>query len=226
MISRKLTRFVAAGAVAVALAIGGIAIANSGSSSSSASGTASAAMAKVIPFHRGEPTPSKVVGRVPSSFRPGAGTIVTGTAAEKAKAAALAAFPRRHRQPCCALEQRRIQRPRDRRQLAAPRVRQQRIQSHRCRVGASQRARASTSCESPERRWVALLPTRSRSNAETDGPRSTHDGASAATAARCSMQISEAAGRRSAGVAGRSTGIAAEDDGDIAWVRFPPSPLM
>ena len=94
MFSRKLTRFVAAGAAAVALAIGGVAIANSGSSSSSsASGTASAATAKVIPFHRGEPTLSKVVGRVPSSFRPGTGTIVTGTAAEKAKAAALAAYP-------------------------------------------------------------------------------------------------------------------------------------
>src|SRR2546421_1355585 len=92
MFSRKLTRFVAAGAAAVALAIGGVAIANSGSSSSSASGTASAATAKVIPFHRGEPTPSKVVGRVPSSFRPGTGTIVAGAAAEKAKAAALAAY--------------------------------------------------------------------------------------------------------------------------------------
>jgi len=94
MFSRKLTKFVAAGTAAVALAIGGVAIANSGSSSSSsASGTASAATAKVIPFHRGEPSPSKVVGRVPSSFRPGTGTIVTGTAAEKAKAAALAAYP-------------------------------------------------------------------------------------------------------------------------------------
>ena len=92
MFSRTL-RFVAAGAAAVALAIGGVAIADSGSSSSSASGTASAATAKVIPFHRGEPTPSKVVGRVPSSFRPGTGTIVTGTAAEKAKDAALGAFP-------------------------------------------------------------------------------------------------------------------------------------
>jgi hypothetical protein len=93
MSARKFTRFVAAGAAAVALAIGGVAIANSGSSSSSTSGAASAATAKVIPFHRGEPTPSKVVGRVPSSFHPGTGTIVTGAAAEKAKAAALAAYP-------------------------------------------------------------------------------------------------------------------------------------
>jgi hypothetical protein len=93
MFSRKLTKFVAAGAAAVALAIGGVAIANSGSSSSSASGTASPATANVIPFHRGEPTASKAVGQVPSSFRPGTGTIVTGAAAEKAKAAALVAYP-------------------------------------------------------------------------------------------------------------------------------------
>jgi hypothetical protein len=93
MFSRKLTKFVAAGAAALALAIGGVAIANSGSSSTSTSSTARAATAKVIPFHRGEPTPSKVVGQVPSSFRPGTGTIVAGAAAEKAKAAALAAYP-------------------------------------------------------------------------------------------------------------------------------------
>jgi hypothetical protein len=104
MFSRKLTKFVAAGAAAAALAIGGFAIADS-SSSNSGSGSASAATtptvtatatataAKVIPFHRGEPSPAKVVGKVPSSFRAGTGTIVTGTAAEKAKAAAVAAYP-------------------------------------------------------------------------------------------------------------------------------------
>ena len=92
MFSRRLTRLLAAGAAAVAVAIGGVAIANS-SSGGSGSGSASAAAAKVIPFHRGEPSPAKVVGQVPSSFRPGTGTIVTGAAAEKAKAAALAAYP-------------------------------------------------------------------------------------------------------------------------------------
>jgi hypothetical protein len=92
MSSRKLTRFVAAGAAAVAVAIGGVAIANS-SSSSSASGTANAAASKVIPFHRGEPSPAKVVGQVPTSYKAGTGTIITGTAANKAKAAALAAYP-------------------------------------------------------------------------------------------------------------------------------------
>jgi hypothetical protein len=92
MFSRRLTRFVAIGAAAIAVAIGGVAIASSGSSNGT-SGSANAAPAKVIPFHRGEPSPAKVVGQVPANFRPGTGTIITGTAAEKAKAAALAAYP-------------------------------------------------------------------------------------------------------------------------------------
>jgi hypothetical protein len=92
MFSRRPKRLFAAGSAAIALALGGVAIANS-SSTAGGSGSASAAVAKVIPFHRGEPTPAKVVGQVPASFRPGTGTLVTGTAAEKAKAAALAAYP-------------------------------------------------------------------------------------------------------------------------------------
>ena len=92
MFSRKFTKRFAIGAAAIALALGGFAIANS--SSNSSPGSASAAPAKVIPFHRGEPSPAKVFGQVPANFRPGTGTIVTGAAAEKAKAAALAAYPR------------------------------------------------------------------------------------------------------------------------------------
>jgi hypothetical protein len=100
MFSRKLTTYVAAGAAAVAVAIGGVAIGNS-SSSNSASGTASAAQAaapgqatgKVIPFQKGQPSPATKVGRVPASFSAGTGTIITGTAADKAKAAAVAAYP-------------------------------------------------------------------------------------------------------------------------------------
>jgi hypothetical protein len=92
MFSRKPTKRVAASAAVVALALGGVAIASS-SSSDSGSGTASAAIAKVIPFQRGEPSPAKVVGQVPASFSPGTGTIVTGAAAERAKAAAMAAYP-------------------------------------------------------------------------------------------------------------------------------------
>jgi hypothetical protein len=86
---RKLTTSIAAGVAAIAVATGGYAIANSGSSSSANATTAGT----VIPFHRGEPSPATQVGQVPASFSPGTGTIVTGTAANKAKAAGLAAYP-------------------------------------------------------------------------------------------------------------------------------------
>jgi hypothetical protein len=85
----KLATSLAAGVAAIAVAIGGFAIADSGSSSGANAATA----AKVIPFHRGQPSPAKQVGQVPASFSPGTGKIVTGAAADKAKAAALAAYP-------------------------------------------------------------------------------------------------------------------------------------
>src|SRR3954451_9633815 len=88
---RRLTASVLAGVAAVAVAIGGYSIAHTGSGPSASAATA--ANGKVVPFHRGQPTPAKQVGQIPSSFSPGAGTIVTGTAANKAKAAALAAYP-------------------------------------------------------------------------------------------------------------------------------------
>ena len=50
-------------------------------------------MGKVIPFHRGQPSPATPVGQVPTNFSPGTGTIITGTAANKAKTAAAAAYP-------------------------------------------------------------------------------------------------------------------------------------
>ena len=88
---RKLTTSIAA--VALVIATGGYVIADA-SSSSGASGTASAAnTAQVIPFQAGQPGASKTVGQVPANFQPGSGTIITGTAADKAKAAALAAYP-------------------------------------------------------------------------------------------------------------------------------------
>src|SRR5437763_4963050 len=92
---RKLTAAIAAGVAAIALATGGYAIANSGSSSSAGSSNSAnaATVGKVIPFHRGQPSPATPVGQVPANFTPGTGTIVTGTAADKAKAAALAAYP-------------------------------------------------------------------------------------------------------------------------------------
>jgi hypothetical protein len=86
---RKLTTSIAAGAAALAVAIGGgYAIENSGSSSSANAAT----VGKVVPFHRGQPSPSTVVGQVPANWSAGTGTIVTGTAANKAKAAAVAAY--------------------------------------------------------------------------------------------------------------------------------------
>lgn len=49
--------------------------------------------AKVVPFKRGTPSASKSVGRVPASYKQGAGTLVSGTTASKATQAALAVFP-------------------------------------------------------------------------------------------------------------------------------------
>jgi hypothetical protein len=87
MSSRKLTTSIAAGAAAIAVAIGGYAVVNSNSSN------AAPGSANVVPFHRGQPGPSKVVGQVPANWSPGTGTIITGAAANKAKAAAVAAYP-------------------------------------------------------------------------------------------------------------------------------------
>jgi hypothetical protein len=89
---RKLTASIAAGVAAIGIGIGGFAIANS-ASSNSASASGNAAAGKVVPFQRGQPGPSKQVGQVPASFHAGSGTIVTGASANKAKAAALAAYP-------------------------------------------------------------------------------------------------------------------------------------
>ena len=86
--TRQLTASIAAGAAAIALAAGGYAIASSGSSSSATA----ARTGKVVPFHRGQPSPAKQAGQVPANFSPGTGTIITGAAATKAKAAALAAY--------------------------------------------------------------------------------------------------------------------------------------
>jgi hypothetical protein len=108
MFSRKLSRFVVAGAAAVAVAVGGFAIGNS-SSGNGASATANAAPAAGPRYAPGGPghapgaapggprhapgAPSQAPrsGQVPQNWRPGTGTIITGAAADKAKAAALAA---------------------------------------------------------------------------------------------------------------------------------------
>jgi hypothetical protein len=86
---RKLTTAIAAGVAAIAVGIGGFAIENSGSSSTASAAT----VAKVVPFKRGQPTPATPVGQIPAGFKDGSGTLITGTAANKAKAAAAAAYP-------------------------------------------------------------------------------------------------------------------------------------
>jgi hypothetical protein len=56
---------------------------------SSGSATSSA----VVPFQRGAASTSKTVGQIPANYTQGSGTIVSGTAANKATEAALAAYP-------------------------------------------------------------------------------------------------------------------------------------
>jgi hypothetical protein len=57
------------------------------------SGSAASSAAKVIPFQRGAPATSKTVGQIPANYSQGSGTIVSGTTANKATEAALAAYP-------------------------------------------------------------------------------------------------------------------------------------
>ncbi len=45
------------------------------------------------PFQQGAPSTSKTVGQIPADYSQGAGTIISGTAANKATEAALAAYP-------------------------------------------------------------------------------------------------------------------------------------
>jgi hypothetical protein len=56
-------------------------------------GAAAAKRNGVIPFEQGVPSPVKSVGQIPSDYTEGEGTIVSGTAAYKAVAAAQAVFP-------------------------------------------------------------------------------------------------------------------------------------
>jgi hypothetical protein len=86
MFSRKLTRPIAIGTAAITVAISAYAIANPGSSNG-ASGTANAATVAQPGQNQ------RVVGQVPQNWRPGMGTIITGAAANKAKAAALVKYP-------------------------------------------------------------------------------------------------------------------------------------
>jgi hypothetical protein len=57
------------------------------------SGSAKSSTAGVVPFQQGAPSTAKQVGQIPANYSPGSGTIVSGTAANKATEAALAAYP-------------------------------------------------------------------------------------------------------------------------------------
>ena len=96
MIFRRLTRSIAVVAAVIVVGGGAYGIVNATSSSGSGSGTGAAATptpGQVIPFTQGQPSPTQVVGQVPPSYVQGGGTIVTGTAADAATAAAVAAYP-------------------------------------------------------------------------------------------------------------------------------------
>jgi hypothetical protein len=57
------------------------------------SGSAASPDSKVVPFQRGAPATSKQVGQIPAGYTEGSGTIVSGSAANRATEAALAAYP-------------------------------------------------------------------------------------------------------------------------------------
>jgi hypothetical protein len=56
-------------------------------------GSAAYTPSKVVPFQRGAPSTSKQDGQIPANYSQGSGTIVSGTTANKATRAALAAYP-------------------------------------------------------------------------------------------------------------------------------------
>jgi hypothetical protein len=60
---------------------------------SSNTGSQPSTAATVVPFQRGAAETSKQAGQIPASYSQGSGTIVSGTTANKATEAALAAYP-------------------------------------------------------------------------------------------------------------------------------------
>jgi hypothetical protein len=56
-------------------------------------GSAASSAAGVVPFERGAPSTAKQDGQIPANYTEGSGTIVSGTTANKATEAALAAYP-------------------------------------------------------------------------------------------------------------------------------------
>jgi hypothetical protein len=92
MFPRKLTRSIAVVATVIVVGGGAYGIVSVTFGSGPSSVTA-APPAQVIPFNSGQPSPAQVVGQVPQGYTFGSGTIVTGTAAHTAQAAAVAAYP-------------------------------------------------------------------------------------------------------------------------------------
>ena len=94
MFSGKLRKLIAAGVVAVVVAVGGYAIGNA-TSGDSGSGSANAAPAGQSrqPQGVGQSGQPQVNGQAPQNWSPGTGTIITGAAADKATAAAVAQYP-------------------------------------------------------------------------------------------------------------------------------------
>jgi hypothetical protein len=97
MFSRKLTRVIAAGIAAIVVATGAYAIVG-WSSSNGAAGSANAAtltqssQSPRIGAAQSGPN-QRVVGQIPKGWHSGSGTIITGAAANKAKAVALTKYP-------------------------------------------------------------------------------------------------------------------------------------
>ena|SRR5438132_4789993 len=92
MFSRGFARSIAVVAAVVVLGGSAYGIVNATSGGGSA-GANAATPGQVIPFTRGQPSPTQVVGQVPQSYVQGSGTIVTGPAADRAQEAAVAAYP-------------------------------------------------------------------------------------------------------------------------------------
>jgi hypothetical protein len=61
--------------------------------SAGSEGSAASSAAGVVPFQQGAPATSKTVGQVPADYTQGSGTLASGTTANKATEAALAAYP-------------------------------------------------------------------------------------------------------------------------------------
>jgi hypothetical protein len=56
-------------------------------------GSAASSAAGVVPFQQGAPATAKQVGQIPANYTEGEGTVVSGTAADKATEASLPAYP-------------------------------------------------------------------------------------------------------------------------------------